>query len=571
MESASALYFSREAAASSVVARSAKPHENRLETSPRTETAVRSLKLRKDENEPIRTHVRYAIFAQSFNELRQPCPSLGQSGKSRNEPIECPLGLHLVSAPNQAGDDALMSVTPIDGRYRARTAALQAYFSEFALIRYRVRVEIEWYLSIAGNPEFAPLGRISPALAARLREIHERFSIADARRVKQIEAETNHDVKAVEYFVKERIAAIDAKLPVEIVHFACTSEDINNLAYALILKEFGAREMIPRVEKAIAAITAIAHRYKSLAMLARTHGQEASPTTLGKEMAIFAARLERQLGQLREQEYLGKFNGAVGNFNAHHFAAPAFDWIEHSRRFVEAQGLVWNPLTTQIESHDYIAEIFAVMVRIDTILLGFCRDMWSYISIGYLAQRAVKGETGSSTMPHKINPIDFENCEGNLGIASALFEHLGTKLPISRWQRDLTDSTALRAIGTAFGHVAVALAALERGLARVEVNERRIAEDLDAEQAWEVVAEAIQTLMRARGMPRPYETLKELTRGRAVNRKLIEEFIAALPLDDSARAALRGLSPRSYVGLAAELVERFAPAPDGARPKAGAR
>ncbi len=468
-----------------------------------------------------------------------------------------------------AADEALMAVTPIDGRYRARTRALEAYFSEFALIRYRVRVEIEWYLSLAGNPVFEALGPIASPTAAKLRTIYEGFSVEDARRVKVLEAETNHDVKAVEYFVKEQVAAFDPKLPVEIVHFACTSEDINNLAYALILKEFSERELIPRIEKALGAIAAIAHRYKSLAMLARTHGQEASPTTVGKELAIFAARLERQLAQLRRQEYLGKFNGAVGNFNAHHFAAPALDWIEHSRRFVAAQGLIWNPLTTQIESHDFIAEMFAVMVRIDTILLGFCRDMWSYISIGYFAQKAVKGETGSSTMPHKINPIDFENCEGNLGIASALFEHLGTKLPISRWQRDLTDSTALRSIGTAFGHVVVALASLERGLARVEVDERRIAEDLDAAQAWEVVAEAIQTLMRERGLPHPYETLKELTRGRPVDKALIEEFIATLPLDDAARAALRALSPRGYVGLAEELVERYAPG--GPAPKARPR
>ncbi|MGH7780219.1 MAG: adenylosuccinate lyase [Candidatus Binataceae bacterium] len=477
-----------------------------------------------------------------------------------------------MSGTSRELETALMSVTPIDGRYRARTAPLQNYFSEFALIRYRVRVEIEWYLSLADNPGFEALDPISSVTAAKLRAIFDSFSLADAERVKALEAVTNHDVKAVEYFVKERIAKLDPKLPVEIVHFACTSEDINNLAYALILKEFSEHELTARIQNTITTIAAIARRYRSLPMLARTHGQEASPTTVGKEMAIFAARLERQLAQLHRQEYLGKFNGAVGNFNAHQFAAPRLNWIDHSRRFVEAQGLIWNPLTTQIENHDFIAEMFAVMVRIDTILLGFCRDMWSYISIGYFAQKAVKGETGSSTMPHKINPIDFENCEGNLGIATALFEHLGTKLPISRWQRDLTDSTALRAIGSAFGHVTVALAALERGLARVEVNEARIAEDFDAEQAWEVVAEAIQTLMRARGLPHPYETLKELTRGRPVTGKLIEEFVATLPLDDGSRAALRALSPRSYVGLAAELVERYAPAAEAAEtPKARSR
>ena len=456
-------------------------------------------------------------------------------------------------------DAALTAVTPIDGRYRARTRSLEAYFSEFALIRYRVRVEIEWYLSLAADPAIDALKPIAPQLAKKLRAIYEEFAIADARRVKELEATTNHDVKAVEYFVKERVAAVGSKLPVEMVHFACTSEDINNLAYALILQEFAANDLTPRIESAIAPIIKLAHRYKSLPMLARTHGQEASPTTLGKEMAIFATRLTRQLAQLKRQEFLGKLNGAVGNFNAHHFAHPEVDWIAHSQNFVQRLGLTWNPLTTQIESHDFIAELFGIMMRIDAILLGFCRDMWSYISIGYFAQQVVAGETGSSVMPHKVNPIDFENCEGNLGVANALFAHLADKLPISRWQRDLTDSTAIRSIGTAFGHMVVALASLERGLARAEVNEPRIAEDLDAEQAWEVVAEAIQTLMRRHGLPRPYETLKELTRGRRIDRRVIDEFIASLPLDDSARKKLRELNPRSYVGLAAKLVERFAP------------
>ena len=460
-------------------------------------------------------------------------------------------------------DAALTAVTPIDGRYRARTRHLEKYFSEFALIRYRVRIEIEWYLSLGENPAENPaidaFVNLDPPLARKLRRIYQEFTLANARRVKELEAETNHDVKAVEYFVKERIAEIDSSLPVEMVHFACTSEDINNLAYALILKEFIANELMPAIEEAIAPITALAHRYKSLAMMARTHGQEASPTTVGKEMAIFAARLARQLKQLRGQEFLGKLNGAVGNFNAHRFAYPKVDWIAHSQKFVAGLGLVWNPLTTQIESHDFIAELFAIVTRIDTILLGFCHDMWSYISIGYFAQKTVAGETGSSVMPHKVNPIDFENCEGNLGIANSLLAHLAAKLPISRWQRDLTDSTAIRAMGTAFAHVVVAMVSLERGLARVEVNERRIAEDLDAEQAWEVVAEAIQTLMRRHGMPRPYETLKELTRGRRIDRGVIAEFIASLPLDDGAKAALGGLNPRNYVGLAAELVERFAP------------
>ncbi|MDO8434860.1 MAG: adenylosuccinate lyase [Candidatus Binatus sp.] len=461
-------------------------------------------------------------------------------------------------------DTALMAVTPIDGRYRARTRHLENYFSEFALIRYRVRVEIEWYLSLAENPAIDAIAKLDSLTVQKLRRIYEQFTLGDARRVKELEATTNHDVKAVEYFLKERIAEIarehGAALPVEMVHFACTSEDINNLAYALILKEFVENELTPAIEKAVAPITALAHRYKSTPMLARTHGQEASPTTVGKEMAIFAARIARQLKHLHGQEFLGKLNGAVGNFNAHRFAYPEVDWIAHSQKFVAGLRLVWNPLTTQIESHDFIAELFAIVARIDTILLGFCRDMWSYISIGYFAQKTLAGETGSSVMPHKVNPIDFENCEGNLGIANSLLEHLAGKLPISRWQRDLTDSTAIRAMGTAFAHVVVALVSLERGLARVEVDEHRIAEDLDAEQAWEVVAEAIQTLMRRYGMPRPYETLKELTRGRRIDRKVIAEFIASLPLDEKAKAALGELNPRNYIGLAAELVERFAPA-----------
>ena len=309
-------------------------------------------------------------------------------------------------------DAALTAVTPIDGRYRARTRSLEAYFSEFALIRYRVRVEIEWYLSLAGHPAISALKPIPAATAKKLRAVYEDFTLDDARRVKELEATTNHDVKAVEYFVKERVAAIDAALPIEMVHFACTSEDINNLAYALILKEFVASDLTPRLEAAIAPIVKLAHRYKSHPMMARTHGQEASPTTVGKEMAIFATRLARQLSQLRRQEFLGKLNGAVGNFNAHHFAHPEVDWIAHSQNFVERLGLTWNPLTTQIESHDFIAELFAVLMRIDTILIGFCRDMWSYISIGYFAQKAVAGETGSSVMPHKVESDRLRELRG---------------------------------------------------------------------------------------------------------------------------------------------------------------
>jgi len=466
-----------------------------------------------------------------------------------------------MSQPDREGDAALLDVSPIDGRYRARTRALERYFSEFALIRYRVRVEIEWYLSLAANPAIDALPPLAPGTVERMRAVYGRFSLADARRVKELERSLNHDVKAVEYFVKERIAAVDAGLPLEMVHFACTSEDINSIAYALILKEFATDELIPRLGKTVATLAAMAHRLRDVAMLGLTHGQAATPTTAGKEIAIFAARLERQLGQLKKQEYLGKASGAVGNFNAHRFAYPEVDWLAHSRAFVESLGLAWNPLTTQIESHDYMAEMFDTVVRINTILIDLARDMWGYISRHYFTQRPVAGEVGSSTMPHKVNPIDFENCEGNLGVANALLQHLSIKLPISRFQRDLSDSTALRSIGSAFGHVVIALASLERGLGLVEINRTRIAQELAEEQSWEVVSEAIQTLMRRYGLPNPYETLKELTRGRVISRQLIDEFVAQLPVSDAVKERLRRLTPANYMGLAAELVDRFTPQP----------
>jgi adenylosuccinate lyase len=455
-------------------------------------------------------------------------------------------------------DDPLMAVTPIDGRYHARTRALAAYFSEFALIRYRVRIEIEWLLALAENPALKEF-TLDRGTFPRLRALYTDFTLADARRVKELERTTNHDVKAIEYFLAEKIAATGIKVQPGMIHFACTSEDINNLAYALMLKEFCERELAPALDSIVATLAAMARRWRSVAMVARTHGQAATPTTMGKELAVFAARLERQRGALEHQEFLGKFNGAVGNFNAHQAAVPEVDWIECSRRFVELMDLVWNPLTTQIESHDFIAELLDLMVRIDTILLGFARDMWGYIALGYFGQRTVKGEVGSSVMPHKVNPIDFENCEGNLGLATALFQHLAAKLPVSRWQRDLSDSTAMRALGTAFGHLMVALEALRRGLDRVELNAARIAADLEAEGAWEVLAEAVQTVMRRQGLEDPYERLKELTRGRAIDREAMRGFIAALKLPPEVKARLEKLEPRDYVGLAAELVERFAP------------
>jgi len=456
-------------------------------------------------------------------------------------------------------DEALLAVSPIDGRYRARTRALVPYFSEYALIRYRVRVEIEWLLALADNPAIDAMPALDTTQRQRLTAFYADFAVADARRIKELEAATNHDVKALEYFLKEKIAAAGIKIPLEMIHFACTSEDISNLAYALMLKEFAATELIPALARIVEQLGAMARRYQDVPMIARTHGQEASPTTVGKELAIFAYRLERQLKQLRRQEYLGKANGAVGNLNAHRFAYPGVDWIDHTRQFVESLGLVWNPLTTQIESHDFLAELFHILIRVGTILISFSRDIWGYVSLGYFTQKTVAGEVGSSVMPHKVNPIDFENCEGNLGVANALLEHLAAKLPIARWQRDLSDSTAMRSMGNAFGHVTIALDSLVRGLGKLELNEVRLAADFAEEKSWEVVAEAIQTLMRRYGLDQPYERLKELTRGRPVNRKLIEEFVATLPLDDAARAELARLAPLNYLGFARELIERFAP------------
>jgi adenylosuccinate lyase len=464
-----------------------------------------------------------------------------------------------VNGPFDEQDLTLLEAGPIDGRYRSRTRALAQYFNEAALIRYRLRVEIEWYVSLAANPAIDALPSLDVQQTKRLRALNSDFTIADARRVKQLEAETNHDVKALEYFLKERIGRLDPALPLEMIHFACTSEDVSNLAWALMLKEFVERELLPTLDRILGMLATDARRYANVAMIARTHGQAASPTTVGKEFAVFASRLERQIKQLRRQEYLGKANGAVGNLNAHQFAYPDVDWIEHTRRFVEGLGLVWNPLTTQIESHDFLAELFDTVTRVDTILLSFARDIWGYVSLGYFTQRLVAGEVGSSVMPHKVNPIDFENAEGNLGLANAMLQHLAIKLPIARWQRDLSDSTAMRAIGNAFGHVTVALSSLARGLGKLEIDRARIAADLEDEKSWEVVAEAVQTLMRRYACDRPYERLKELTRGRAINRETMARFVADLPIEETARAALMRLEPRNYVGLAAELVERYAP------------
>ena len=445
----------------------------------------------------------------------------------------------------------LTAVSPVDGRYGSKTAALRAIFSEFGLIRYRVLVEVRWLQALAqaeGIPEVPPL---SDHAASLLDGIVDRFSEQDANRVKNIESVTNHDVKAVEYFIKEKIAGNDELMAVsEFVHFACTSEDINNLAHALMLRDGRAEVLLPRLDEVVNAIRGLAHDFADQPMLSRTHGQPASPTTLGKEMANFVHRLERQRNQLSSAELLGKINGAVGNYNAHLATYPDVDWPGFARSFVESLGVSWNPYTTQIEPHDYIAELFGNVSRLNTILIDFSRDIWSYISLGYFRQKTVAGEVGSSTMPHKVNPIDFENAEGNFGIANAIFHHLGEKLPISRWQRDLTDSTVLRNLGVGIAHTSIALQSLMRGIGKLEVDDRRLQEDLDAN--WEVLAEPIQTVMRRYGVEKPYEKLKELTRGQRISAEQLRQFVSTLDIPDDAKAALADLTPSGYIGNARE-------------------
>jgi len=447
---------------------------------------------------------------------------------------------------------ALLALSPLDGRYADKVDALRPVFSEHGLVHARVRVELEWLLALAAEPGIVELAPFDEATAARLRALAEGFSTADSARVKEIERTTNHDVKAVEYFIKERLQDDAALAPaLEFVHFACTSEDINNLSYALMLREARDAVVLPELDGVIATLRAMAHEYAALPMLSRTHGQTASPTTVGKEIANVVARLQRQREVLAGLPMPGKINGAVGNYNAHVVAYPEVDWPAFSRRFVEGLGLSWQPYTTQIEPHDGIAELCDAMKRVNTILVDLCRDVWGYISLGYFRQAVKAGEVGSSTMPHKVNPIDFENAEGNFGIANALFEHFAAKLPISRWQRDLTDSTVLRALGTAFGHALVGLASLRKGLGKLSANPERLAADLDA--AWEVLAEAVQTVMRRHGLPNPYEQLKALTRGQGITAASMRAFIEGLDLPADARQRLLALSPADYTGLAARL------------------
>ena len=449
-------------------------------------------------------------------------------------------------------DAKLLALSPLDGRYAGKVDALRPVFSEFGLIHARVRVEVEWLLALAAEPGIVELAPFAADAIARLRALADGFSTADAARVKEIESTTNHDVKAVEYFIKERLKDDAALGPaLEFVHFACTSEDINNLSYALMLREGRDTVLLPRLDEIIARLRAMAHEHADLPMLSRTHGQTASPTTVGKEFANVVARLDRQRGVLGGLPMPGKINGAVGNYNAHLVAYPDVDWPGFSQRFVEGLGLDWQPYTTQIEPHDGIAELCDVLKRVDTILIDLCRDTWGYISLGYFRQAVKAGEVGSSTMPHKVNPIDFENAEGNLGLASALFEHFAAKLPVSRWQRDLTDSTVLRALGTAFGHALVGYDALLRGLGKLSVNPERLAADLDA--AWEVLAEAVQTVMRRHGLPNPYEQLKALTRGQGIDEASMRGFIEGLELPAEAKQRLLALVPAGYTGLAARL------------------
>lgn len=443
----------------------------------------------------------------------------------------------------------LTSVSPVDGRYGSKTEDLRPIFSEFGLIRHRVLVEIRWLQALAAHPDIPEVPPLSGHAVKILNGIAENFSEADAHRVKNIERSTNHDVKAVEYFIKEHIAG-NAELEAvsEFIHFACTSEDINNLSHALMLREGRGQVLIPRMDEVIDAIRTLAQDLADIPMLSRTHGQPASPTTLGKEMANVAYRLDRQRDQVADVALLGKINGAVGNYNAHLVAYPEIDWPGFAQGFVESFGLHWNPYTIQIEPHDYMAELFDAVARFNNVLNDFCRDVWGYISLGYFRQKTVAGEIGSSTMPHKVNPIDFENAEGNLGLANAILGHLAQKLPVSRWQRDLTDSTVLRNLGVGLAHTSIALQSALRGIGKLEAAPQRLAADLDAN--WEVLAEPVQTVMRRYGIEKPYEKLKELTRGQRITPQDLGRFIDSLEIPDDAKARLKALSPASYIGNA---------------------
>jgi adenylosuccinate lyase len=451
----------------------------------------------------------------------------------------------------------LTALSPLDGRYHGKVDALREYFSEFGLIRFRVMIEIEWLKSLAMHPDIAEIGPFSTQTIAQLDALNTNFSEDDALAIKNIEKTTNHDVKAVEYWLREQLSNIPETADLlEFIHFACTSEDINNLAHALMLKNGRERVMLPALRQVIARLADLSRQLADVPMLCRTHGQTATPSTLGKEMANVVYRLQRATLRLEAVEILGKINGAVGNYNAHLSAYPMIDWEAYAQEFVSHLGIVFNPYTIQIEPHDYMAELFDSFARINTILIDLNRDIWSYISLGYFKQKVVTGEVGSSTMPHKVNPIDFENSEGNLGLSNALLRHLSEKLPISRWQRDLTDSTVLRNMGVAFGYTLLAYESCLKGLNKLEVNLPRISSDLDA--SWEVLAEPIQTVMRRYHVEHAYDKLKELTRGKSgINRESLRTFIMALQIPEDEKQRLLLLSPDSYIGLAAELAKRI--------------
>jgi adenylosuccinate lyase len=451
----------------------------------------------------------------------------------------------------------LTAISPVDGRYGARLSSLKEIFSEFGLIKNRVKVEVFWLRMLANNPGIAEVPALSSEAEQHLMKLVDEFTLEMAQRVKEIERTTNHDVKAVEYLIKEHFGDNEELNAIsEFVHFACTSEDINNLAYALMLKDARADVIIPAMDELIAKVTEMGAEMADIPMMARTHGQPASPTTTGKEWANVAYRLQRQAKQLMNVQIMGKINGATGNYNAHLAAYPEVNWYEVSEQFVQSLGLLWNPYTTQIEPHDYVAEYFHAMQRFNTILIDFDRDVWSYISVGFFKQKTVAGEIGSSAMPHKVNPIDFENSEGNLGIANAIFDHLGQKLPISRWQRDLTDSTVLRNLGVGVAHTMISLQATMKGLGKLEVNAQQMADDLDSN--WEVLAEAIQTVMRRHGFEKPYEKLKDLTRGQRVNKEIMQNFVDGLDgLPAEAKEYLRNLTPATYIGNAAQQAKQI--------------
>jgi adenylosuccinate lyase len=449
----------------------------------------------------------------------------------------------------------LAALSPLDGRYARTVDPLRAYFSEQALIGYRVRIELAWLEALAAERAIRELKPFSAATKSAFARLCKDFSERDAEHIKNIEAETNHDVKAIEYWLKAKLGTnAEAQRSLEFIHFACTSEDINNLSYALMIRESRDEVMLPRLGELVEALKRLAHRHAGLPMLSRTHGQPATPTTLGKEMANFAHRLSRAAERIAAVPVLGKINGAVGNYNAHVVAYPDFDWERFSRRFVERLGLEFNAYTTQIEPHDWLAELLDAYARANSVLLDLDRDAWGYISLGYFRQKLKKGEVGSSTMPHKVNPIDFENSEGNVGLANALLRHLADKLPVSRWQRDLSDSTAQRNVGSALGHSLLAYASCLRGLEKLEADPERLAADLEAN--WEVLAEAVQQVMRRHGVPDAYEKLKAISRGKRLDRAQLAAFIKALPIPDEAKKRLLALTPATYTGLAAELAKR---------------